>query len=1162
MNQEAKVKPSSLPLPPVLEAKLADFRRRVWVVKLLEGVLAAVLGLLMSWALVFLLDRVMETPGWLRGVLLIAGSLGLGLILPLKWHRWVWKQRRLEDAARLLRRTFPRLGDQLLGIVELARAEDAAGRSERLVQAAMAQAAESVKDADFSAAVPEDRHGAWGWAAGSVGAVALAAFLLVPGAAWNAVVRWLTPWREVERYTFAKVEPLPEKLVVPYAEPFDLSAKLRTDTEWSPESGKVRVQGQPVIQVPKAEERYAFSLPPQKEKAEMWVSIGDVREAVEVLPTPRPEMVSLAAELTLPGYLEYETKPVLEARSGSITLLDEAQAVFRLKASRKLASARMNGVEQPVAETEIVSKPALVSKLGEVEFSWVDVDGLTAREPLRLRVQAVSDQGPNVIARRDSQEQVFLDTEVVTFDVDVSDDFGVKRVGIEWRPVDETLPAAKSGKGEKVAAAGAPETKAVTARATFSAVKEGVAPQSIEIRAWAEDYKPGRERAYSPGFVIHLLSKDEHAIWMTDQFGKWLQAARETYEQEQRLHETNRELRELTEAELDRPENRRRISQQAAAEENNRDRLNALNQVGRKLVEQATRNDSFDAARLETWANMLRQLKDIAANKMPSVAAQLKKAASAAGQSGQGGQKAPGEQKGAQAQSGQPQGPKGEQAPNGQQAQKGEQGQPGESEAGKPQKMAEGSSGKSEPAGPKVTQGEQEAGKGKGSQPEDDGKPKPKTPSLADNEKSFFKPDDEKKEEEKAEEKGKPSGGQLGLPSTSLGAAPEKPEKKPEEPAQDSPARQELDKAIAEQKGLLDAFAKVSDQLRDLLASLEASTFVKRLKGASKKQMAIAQSLNSSALGGFGLDKESVSASVGKASLEVAARQTEQSSVVRVIQSDLEAYFQRKQDMRFKNLLDQMKKVEVVAALQRVADEAGQNWSGRSISASEYWADTLDRWAEELVGAAESSNNKQQSGESASLPPEIVLKVMQILHDEMKLRDETREAEAAKPALDKKEYFKRGVGLALKQDELGRRTFEVAREIAALPNADKFGKEMQLLGAVTSVMKDAYEILDKPQTGPEAIAAETEAIELLLQTRRQGKGGGGGGGGDPGGGSTAEGGMTAALSEIGPGADLEAQVTERQVGQSTGKAGKEAPEEYRSGLDAYFNALEKEGGGQ
>ena len=215
------------PLPPVLETKLADFRRRVWTVKLAEAILAALFGIVLSYLLVFLLDRVCETPGWLRLALLCAGGATLGLGVPLKWHRWVWRQRRLEDAARLLRRTFPRLGDQLLSIVELARQDHpAAGRSERLVRAAMEQAADAVKDKDFTHAVPRARHRHWAWAAAGTTAVALLAFVAVNAAARNALARWFLPMGSTERYTFAQVETLPKRLVVPYAEPFNLPVRL------------------------------------------------------------------------------------------------------------------------------------------------------------------------------------------------------------------------------------------------------------------------------------------------------------------------------------------------------------------------------------------------------------------------------------------------------------------------------------------------------------------------------------------------------------------------------------------------------------------------------------------------------------------------------------------------------------------------------------------------------------------------------------------------------------------------------------------------------------------------------------------------------------------------------------------------------------------------
>ena len=59
--------------------------------------------------------------------------------------------------------------------------------------------------------------------------------------------------------------------------------------------------------------------------------------------------------------------------------------------------------------------------------------------------------------------------------------------------------------------------------------------------------------------------------------------------------------------------------------------------------------------------------------------------------------------------------------------------------------------------------------------------------------------------------------------------------------------------AVEEQQELLDAFAKLADEMSKLLVSFENSTFVKRLKAASRKQIDIAVDLNN--LDSFGLDR-------------------------------------------------------------------------------------------------------------------------------------------------------------------------------------------------------------------------------------------------------------------------------------------------------------------
>lgn len=1104
-------------LPPILETKLADFRRRVWVVKLAEGLLAALFGIALSYLFVFALDRVLETPGSVRLALLFAGGAALGLGLPLKWHHWVWRQRRLEDAARLLRRTFPRLGDQLLGIVELARVEHAAaGRSERLVQAAMAQAADAVKDQDFTRAVPNARHRQWAAAAAGVMAVALLAFILVNDAARNAFARWLTPWREVERFTFAQVERLPARLVVPYAEPFELPVRLAADTRRSPDRARGRIGKQPAVTATLASGIYPLIFPPQKQDASLAISVGDVRKTIRVEPRPRPELAELVVRLRLPAYLGYKSEQRIEVHGGSVSLLKGAEAAFEANASRLLAAAELDGHSQKVEGEKIVTNYFPITQDVQRTFTWKDRDGLTPRDPLMLKVRAVEDEAPKIVARRETLEQVVLDSEVVTFDLAATDDFGVKRAGLEWIGARTKDDGKTPITGEKVAAGGAHEKKELAVRATFCATREGVAPQTLEMRAWSDDYLPGRQRSRSAAFVLHVLDKTEHALWLTEQFGKWLEAARESYEREQQLHQTNKELRELAVSDLDRPENRRRVSQQAAAENANAARLDSLTQSGRNLVEQATKNDEFDAARLESWATMLKSLKDIAANRMPSVSDLLKQTASAPGGK-----------------------------PN---ASPGSTPQPGRmAQSAQPPKAQENA--------PIVSQGAPLPGAPAPAREIDPNAPsKPAAPTIADREPGFSKPPEPAVPDPNGAPTA-PGGGKLGLPTTTLAAAPN--QKKDADPAPpESPAQEKLETAIQEQKDLLAEFAKVSDQLSEILASLEASTFVKRFKAASRQQMNIASNINQKTLDAFGIEREPV-----KAAAPIAKHAKDQSEVVRVIQSDLDAYFQRKQDSRFKTILDQMKRSEIVRALARGGEKVSINLTGQGLMGSEFWADTLDRWSEELVAASNCKSCTSCSGDS--LPPEIVLKVMQALRDEMKLRDETREAESARVAIEAEKFAADAKVLGDKQTSISLLTETAMKDIRALPDGGtKFAKELRLLNAVVTVMDEAEGILVIPDTGPKAIAAETEAIELLLQAKRMSPNGGGGGGSNPGGGGRAATASSAALADLGPGSDADRAIAARPVGQATGRAGKEFPDEFKSGLDAYFMLLEEQAAGR
>lgn len=187
------------------------------------------------------------------------------------------------------------------------------------------------------------------------------------------------------------------------------------------------------------------------------------------------------------------------------------------------------------------------------------------------------------------------------------------------------------------------------------------------------------------------------------------------------------------------------------------------------------------------------------------------------------------------------------------------------------------------------------------------------------------------------------------------------------------------------------------------------------------------------------------------------------------------------------------------------------------------------------------------------------MEVLQILEAEINLREDTRVAEQAKTAVEADEHKEQATQLAGLQEELRERIEKVTDRIRELRDGEAhFGKEIALLGAVHEVMIDAVEILARPETGAVAIAAETEIIELLLQSKRINPGGGGGGGANPGGGG---GGDTtdAALALLGKGVNEKEVREDHGVTQAVGDSGPSLPEEFRAGLDEYFNQLERVG---
>ncbi len=261
-------------------------------------------------------------------------------------------------------------------------------------------------------------------------------------------------------------------------------------------------------------------------------------------------------------------------------------------ANRELSEARVDGeAERALEGTPLLTTGSVaINGPRTIEFRWQDRFGLTGKEPFKLAVNGRDDEPPVLSCENLPRLKVLLDSEMLAFKVKASDDFGIKRIGIEWQGIDETVVKTPAH-GERILAAGGVEKESLDVAGTFSAKSFGIEPQPVNVRVFAEDYLPGRPRVYSANYTFYILSAEQHAIWITEQLSKWHRQSLEVRDREIALYDTNKKLRSLSPEELDQAATRRKIETQAGGRSNANGRwlTSLVVSWARKLVRQASR---------------------------------------------------------------------------------------------------------------------------------------------------------------------------------------------------------------------------------------------------------------------------------------------------------------------------------------------------------------------------------------------------------------------------------------------------------------------------------------------------------------------------------------------------------------------------------------------
>lgn len=651
--------PQLTPIPKELKKQLAEFQRQLWRTKIVEAILAGFFGLIISFLVVFVLDRFIATPPLARLGILIAGTSLFAIFAPLMMRRWIYGHRKEGQLARLISKKFPKLGDRLLGVVELQdQKESHKTLSPELRTAAMAHVARQVGKKDMGEALPICHYKKLGLGVALGALCVILGFSFAPKAGSNALKRWLLPLSDTERYTFTQLDlsGLPDPYTVPYDEPFVIIVPLKEETDDRPAIATARYGLQDWLETDLGEKGYRFEFQGQQSSDVLTLRVGDALHRIRIEPEIRPELTALDAKVTLPAYLQIETKTI-DIRSGTLSALAGSKIELEGTFSRDLKSATgtvsalppddeivstfeeasETETEQPaplpdptpleltIFEDRITSSPIELGEFRvEIPLQWTDVKGLESSTSFNLKIQTAHDQAPLVYTQGIERQIVILAGETLEFEVLTEDDYGIQEIGLMWqgeftKPTDES-PAS----GELLLKQGSPSNSRLSELAIFSPKTHGIVPQKLTLVGYAQDFKPERERSLSEPIIIYILTEDEHAQLLKQRFDRLIGELEDAARREQNNLDTNERLDQLNKPEdLQNEENKEKLAQQEDAEDQNAEKMEEITKKMEELFKDAARNKSIEKETMKKMADSLQNMKELAKQDLPEIEKKL-----------------------------------------------------------------------------------------------------------------------------------------------------------------------------------------------------------------------------------------------------------------------------------------------------------------------------------------------------------------------------------------------------------------------------------------------------------------------------------------------------------------------------------------------------------
>lgn len=640
----SETSPPLAPIPENLRKLLLQYRARVWRMKVAESVLAGLLGLLFSFLLVFALDRVITTSPIARLVILLLGFSLAAVFAPWWIRKWIWGHKAENQLAKLIAKSHPNLGDRLLGIIELQGQNEAKETlSPELRAAAMQHIADEVEKRGLQTALPPSwlRKALLGCAAAC--AMIAAAFYFTPRAGKNALMRWALPLADTPRFTFTQLKDVPKELIVPHGESFTFSLLLDEKSEWKPEHAELQIANTNPNVVSLSDKSYSFTLPPMQSATETKLVVGDAAYEILIKPTLRPTIESAQATLKYPSYLS-RSDSLIDLKTGVAQAVEGAALQISLQASRELSEASYQTTYLNEEGNADVTLPSSVSKMkitkanvesatvtvsnksSDLLFSWEDEFGLkndAAR--YSIRIEAIKDRAPSTFIQGIEKQKVILPEETIEFEAVAEDDFGLKELSLTWEG--ENTPTSSHvgalAKGEMLLLKGGSTATTLQKAHAFSPATLKIGPQKLILRTRTVDAFPGRDSVFSEPIIVYILTRDEHAQMLKNQFDRVIGELEDATRREQNSNEELQRLDRLKPDELQKSENQQRLEAQQKAEQENTQKLSELKKRMEDMLKNAARNGEIPKETMKKMAESMKSLEELSEQDMPQVEQKL-----------------------------------------------------------------------------------------------------------------------------------------------------------------------------------------------------------------------------------------------------------------------------------------------------------------------------------------------------------------------------------------------------------------------------------------------------------------------------------------------------------------------------------------------------------